>query len=62
MTRSAAGTQKLIDAGAEPHRGDFKDLDCLRGGANRAENVIHTAFDHDLSNFVAICGACQRCL
>ncbi|TXN46574.1 SDR family oxidoreductase [Methylobacterium sp. WL18] len=61
LTRTAAGAQKLIDAGVEPHRGDLMDLDSLRSGATQADGVIHTAFDHDdFSNFVANCEKDRR--
>lgn len=61
LTRTAAGSQKLIDAGVEPHRGDLMDLDSLRSGATQADGVIHTAFDHDdFSNFVANCEKDRR--
>ena len=63
LTRTAAGAQKLIDAGVEPHRGDLMDLDSLRSGATRADGVIHTAFDHDdFSNFVANCEKDRRAI
>ena len=55
MTRSDAGAQALIDAGAEVHRGTLEDTESLRSGAAKADGVIHTAFDHDFSRFVANC-------
>ncbi len=55
LTRSDAGARALAAAGAEAHRGDLEDLDSLRAGAAAAEAVIHTAFDHDFSRFVANC-------
>lgn len=55
MTRSDAGAHALTSTGAEVHRGHLEDLDSLRSGAAKADAVIHTAFDHDFSNFVANC-------
>ena len=55
LTRSDAGARALAAAGAAAHRGDLEDLDSLRSGAAAAEAVIHTAFDHDFSRFVANC-------
>lgn len=55
LTRSDAGAAALVAQGAEAHRGTLEDLDSLRAGADAADAVIHTAFDHDFTNFVANC-------
>ncbi|RWR27302.1 SDR family oxidoreductase [Sinirhodobacter populi] len=55
LTRSDAGAAALIAAGAEVHRGTLEDPASLRAGAEQADAVIHTAFDHDFTNFIANC-------
>lgn len=60
LTRSDAGARRLAEAGAQVHRGTLEDLESLRAGAEQADAVIHTAFDHDFTNFVANCDKDRR--
>ncbi len=55
LCRSEAKAAALAEAGAEVYRGSIDDLDGLAAGLERADGVIHLAFKHDFSNFVANC-------
>ncbi len=45
----------MAAAGAEVFPGSLEDLDRLKEGAARSDGVIHLAFNHDFSKFVANC-------
>ncbi|CCM78908.1 SDR family oxidoreductase [Rhizobium mesoamericanum] len=55
MTRSDTGARALQAVGVEVHRGVLEEPDSVRAGVEKADAVIHTAFDHDFSNFVENC-------
>jgi nucleoside-diphosphate-sugar epimerase len=50
LSRSDAGAEALIRAGAEVFRGDVNNLARLRTAGEAADGVIHAAFNHDFSN------------
>jgi len=62
LTRSEEGAKRLLAWGAEAHVGDIEDIDSLRGGAQQADGIIHTAFNHDFSRFVENCAADRQAI
>lgn len=55
LVRSTAAAATLAALGAEAHAGDLRERDDLKAGIKQSDAVIHTAFDHDFSNFMANC-------
>jgi len=60
MARSDEGARVLMAAGAQVHRGNLEEPESLYSGAARADGTIHTAFDHNFSNFAANCEKDRR--
>ncbi len=60
LTRSDAGANALIAAGAEVHRGTLEDPESLHSGTGICDGVIHTAYNNDFSQFAAA-GETDRC-
>src|SRR5215469_9910097 len=53
LCRSDAKAPALAATGAEVYRGSTTEPDSLRDGVARSDGVIHLAFNHDFSRFVA---------
>jgi nucleoside-diphosphate-sugar epimerase len=53
LARNDDNAASLAKAGVKAHRGELSDTQSLTAGARASEGVIHTAFNHDFSNFMA---------
>lgn len=60
LCRSDEKAAILAASGAEVVRGSLQDLDVLRAGAALSDGVIHTAFNHDFSQFAENCSDDKR--
>jgi len=60
LARSDSAAESLRKEGAQVHRGDVNDLPTLQKGAAQSDAVIHTAFNHDFSQFKANCEADRK--
>ncbi|HWV70935.1 MAG TPA: SDR family oxidoreductase [Pseudosphingobacterium sp.] len=57
LVRSDRAAEQLTIAGAASYRGDVNDPAALQHGASTCDAVIHTAFNHDFSQYKANCEA-----
>lgn len=55
LARSKEKGAALAAAGADVLYGSLEDSDILKSGAERSDAVIHTAFNHDFSKYLANC-------
>src|SRR5579863_4820614 len=55
LSRSKEKGAVLAATGAEVIDGSLEDLDGLKRAAAKSDGVIHLAFNHDFSTFVANC-------
>lgn len=53
LARSDRSAEKLKTWGVDVHRGDLHDLKALAAGASACDGVIHLAFIHDFSQYLA---------
>jgi len=60
LVRSEAEAKAVQEAGAQAHYGNLEDPDSLKKGAEGADGVIHTGFNHDFSKFKLNCENDQK--
>jgi len=62
LARSDEACEALEQKRVEFHRGDLEDLESLIAGAEQCDGVIHTAYNHDFTQFVAAAETDRRAI
>jgi nucleoside-diphosphate-sugar epimerase len=62
LVRSEEGASALERKRVKAHRGDLDDLDSLIAGAEQCDGVIHTAYNHDFTQFAAAAETDRRAI
>ena len=62
LARSESSANALSDAGLKVHRGNIADPESVTSALSQVDAVIHTAFNHDFSQYVENCAADGRLL
>ena len=57
LARNDANASIITAAGGTPLKGDLKDIESLRRGAEASDGVVHLAFIHDFNDFASSCAA-----
>jgi len=57
LARNDANASIITAAGGTPLKGDLKDIESLRRGAEASDGVVHLAFIHDFNDMVNSCAA-----
>ncbi len=57
LARNDANASIITAAGGTPLKGDLKDIESLRRGAEASDGVVHLAFVHDFNDMVNSCAA-----
>jgi len=60
LVRNQTGAEKVAALGADVLLGDINDADVITKAAQECDAVIHTAFNHDFSQYKASCEADRR--
>lgn len=62
LARSEKNAESIAAAGAQVLRGSLEDLESLERGAKDSDGVIHTAFIHDFTQYLASVKVDQRAI
>lgn len=55
LARSESSAKRIREMGAEVHWGDITDLASLESAVEKADGIVHAAFNHDFTRFQKSC-------